>query len=935
MSSETNLNSSLKLATSTTQAHVRFQRFGAQQNKKRRAHIAGGLKRKMTPFERRYSELGHDLIPEKKRIDYVLVHPHRRLEEHDSKNKKLDYERHESNRSQFEVACKAEGLRIQKDIVGNMVYTKLHTPFKRMCLEAERINMEMPLRGCEIYDDGPSSSCSLWVEKHFETDDEVDFVSAPFLMDRIHLYQGYEDPSNFFRPAQRSWLTHTILINMDMRKCATQREMSSVKESTRKASEERVKYSKHMGLPYLLMKGSYTDAYILHDESETDPIDLEKRKAEKMKSKVDKVPLGGGAARNEDGDISLGKLPDLDFDPRKDLNNSWTKFFKFQPLWKVRNYFGEKIALYFAWCGQLITSLWIPTIFGVCVFFFGISESVFKHNALIESKTNRNVTSDDFFEGAKETITFLLTVIKEAFDNEITPYFALVVCLWGTIFLEFWKRKNATLSYEWDVDQYENNEPDRPQFYGTKKKPDPVTRELNWFYPLKRKFLKYCASFSTLLFMVLLVFVSVVGVIVYRLVMTVDFCPNISSVQCLILTSILSSVLNAISILLLGKIYDKLAVLLTDWENHRTQTSYDDALIMKLFGFQFANSYTSCFYIAFFRGRDFDSNGVFGMGGNYVDGCTDDNCMSQLSFQILVLMIMKPFPKFFKDIILPFLRKLWRMRPSWCCWCCGQNKNKVDEESGASPAGSRRLAFQQYLEREREKPVLGDFTLAEYTEKVILYGYLMLFAASFPLAPLLALVTLLIDIRVDARRILWWYRRPVAFIAQDLGMWYSILNFLNIFGVVSNSFLIAFTSSWGSQFSSYHKLWVVILFEHIVFVVKFLLAYIIPDIPSDVKLAIRREKYQVNRILESAKKNIPTDFHNLVPEPVKPSETSSLTTNAFSSLPPLHPVNENLRQEALNHSYGTVSSSGVVPLDTTTEPDDHDTKEKSMITCTT
>ena len=37
-------------------------------------------------------------------------------------------------------------------------------------------------------------------------------------------------------------------------------------------------------------------------------------------------------------------------------------------------------------------------------------------------------------------------------------------------------------------------------------------------------------------------------------------------------------------------------------ENHRTQTQYDDALIIKLFAFQFTNSYSSLFYIAFFRG---------------------------------------------------------------------------------------------------------------------------------------------------------------------------------------------------------------------------------------------------------------------------------------------------------------------------------------------
>ena len=36
-------------------------------------------------------------------------------------------------------------------------------------------------------------------------------------------------------------------------------------------------------------------------------------------------------------------------------------------------------------------------------------------------------------------------------------------------------------------------------------------------------------------------------------------------------------------------------------ENHQTKTKYNDALVMKLFGFQFVNSYASLIYIAFFR----------------------------------------------------------------------------------------------------------------------------------------------------------------------------------------------------------------------------------------------------------------------------------------------------------------------------------------------
>ena len=44
-----------------------------------------------------------------------------------------------------------------------------------------------------------------------------------------------------------------------------------------------------------------------------------------------------------------------------------------------------------------------------------------------------------------------------------------------------------------------------------------------------------------------------------------------------------------------------------------------------------------------------------------------------------------------------------------------------------------------------------------------------LFAAAFPLAPLIALLTNAIDMRVDARRMLWINRRPVAFRAEDIG----------------------------------------------------------------------------------------------------------------------------------------------------------------------
>jgi len=53
---------------------------------------------------------------------------------------------------------------------------------------------------------------------------------------------------------------------------------------------------------------------------------------------------------------------------------------------------------------------------------------------------------------------------------------------------------------------------------------------------------------------VCLVFVAVASVIVYRIIMTIDYCVLTSPAGCLILTSVLSAVLNAAAILILGKV---------------------------------------------------------------------------------------------------------------------------------------------------------------------------------------------------------------------------------------------------------------------------------------------------------------------------------------------------------------------------------------------
>ena len=51
---------------------------------------------------------------------------------------------------------------------------------------------------------------------------------------------------------------------------------------------------------------------------------------------------------------------------------SLKNWYKNQPLWLIKNYFGVKIGLYFAWLGFYTQMLIAPAFVGIACFLFGI-----------------------------------------------------------------------------------------------------------------------------------------------------------------------------------------------------------------------------------------------------------------------------------------------------------------------------------------------------------------------------------------------------------------------------------------------------------------------------------------------------------------------------------------------------------------------------------
>jgi len=91
-------------------------------------------------------------------------------------------------------------------------------------------------------------------------------------------------------------------------------------------------------------------------------------------------------------------------------------------------------------------------------------------------------------------------------------------------------------------------------------------------------------------------------------------------------------------------------------------------------------------------------------------------------------------------------------------------------------------------------PPMGMFY--EYLEMIIQYGFVTLFVAAFPLGPLFALLNNILEIRIDANKLVTGTRRPPASPAANIGVWEGILHVVSILSVVTNGLVIAVTSSY-------------------------------------------------------------------------------------------------------------------------------------------
>jgi anoctamin-10/anoctamin-7 len=499
-----------------------------------------------------------------------------------------------------------------------------------------------------------------------------------------------------------------------------------------------------------------------------------------------------------------------------------------QPFDEIKDYFGEQIALYFHWLAEYTTWLAVPGFIGIFLMI------------------------DETDEGSSDTNT--------------APFFGLMMCFWSTCFLESWKRRETKVALEAGMAGFEDAEAEsvsvRPQYKGKMVASRVNGKQVLVHDPMQKAkavFVGILAVSS----LTLIALVAVSFIVFFKFQWTQEnadgtLTSGMETSDGFKYGGPLVTGINAVQIIVFGVIYEELAAVLNDMENHRTDTVYDDSLITKVFSFQFINSYTTMFYTAFLKETIERAGGPFVDANSTSAGChafrkedQDDPsagaCMNELSNLLSTIFITQLVVGNIQEIAVP--------------WVMGKIKHAMEARGGNGAQLSVTEAQFFKEDYENEKGLFKD-----YMEMILQFGYATMFVTAYPLAPLLAVINNYIEIRVDAFKLLKGTRRPEPKGAEDIGTWQYILEIMSTASVITNSLLICFTGTKLTKLCLpdennvcqglpmnytllYWRLALFVVLEHVFMFFKTGLGLAIPDVPEDVLLQRKRNDNFVAKIV--------------------------------------------------------------------------------------
>eukprot|EP00037_Helgoeca_nana_P005954 m.55293 g.55293 ORF g.55293 m.55293 type:complete len:591 (+) comp16875_c0_seq1:3246-5018(+) len=261
----------------------------------------------------------------------------------------------------------------------------------------------------------------------------------------------------------------------------------------------------------------------------------------------------------------------------------------FSPVQEIRDYYGEGVAFYFLWLDYMTTWLCVPATASALL--YGI-------------RACRNDTVD---------------------TCALTPFYAFFIFLWAICYLRFYQRYEARCAWNWGTyteGSHRTHLAVRPQFEGHLRI-SPITGRTEKYYPHHLRIGKYVVSGCvTAVLLVGAFFVMICSLNLQGYIQPSHDrtrWPNDADHPFYIrpiarfsepgglfdpesnFASLVPVILHVTVILILNGQYRKVAVRLTEWENHETVVAYQNSVILKRFMWEAFDAFIGLAYLAFYE----------------------------------------------------------------------------------------------------------------------------------------------------------------------------------------------------------------------------------------------------------------------------------------------------------------------------------------------
>eukprot|EP00742_Colponemidia_sp_Colp-10_P020355 GILJ01023706.1.p1 GENE.GILJ01023706.1~~GILJ01023706.1.p1 ORF type:complete len:381 (+),score=59.84 GILJ01023706.1:89-1231(+) len=294
------------------------------------------------------------------------------------------------------------------------------------------------------------------------------------------------------------------------------------------------------------------------------------------------------------------------------------------------------------------------------------------------------------------------------------------------------------------------------------------------------------------------------------------------------------------------------------WENNRTDEEEQFQKVIKKFFHYFLSTYFSLISLLFWP----NSESTDAMRIKAMESQMITNCIIMPALQNVIETVM--------PIFMARFRKNYHITRSY--FDAALQTLLWTDEPVPADAAARDYWF------EAQKDAMSSMS-GDYLEIALQYGYMTMFAVVFPWSAALAVVFNVIEIRVDANKLLHLYQRPLAKPVKSIGAWKMIFVIISGVSVVTNSFIISVMSEalvdTGLEITTKSRYQFFVGFQYMLVIVAALVYIFTPIRPSILSKAAVKQSILLSRHAGSRRvqgKNEPSQMEaSTYEEPMLPT----------------------------------------------------------------